>query len=199
MAVADNAYSRFVQFAKIALPLLALALLSTMFLFSRTINPEDAIPFADIDVEQIAREQRLVAPKFSGVTSDGSTITVTADTALPDATNPRRMAATDVNAEIITTTGTQFMVVSLDAVYDGDQDSMDLVGDVRLTTSTGYVLRSDLLVADLQQTRLVSPGRVTGSGPSGILEAGRMEVTVTDGSQLLVLKNGVKLIYQPSE
>ena len=109
------------------------------------------------------------------------------------------MAATDVNAEIITTTGTQFMVVSLDAVYDGDQDSMDLVGDVRLTTSTGYVLRSDLLVADLQQTRLVSPGRVTGSGPSGILEAGRMEVTVTDGSQLLVLKNGVKLIYQPSE
>lgn len=197
MAVADNAYSRFVQFAKIALPLLALALLSTMFLFSRTINPEDAIPFADIDVEQIAREQRLVAPKFSGVTSDGSTITVTADTALPDATNPRRMAATDVNAEIITTTGTQFMVVSLDAIYDGEQDQMDLIGDVRLTTSTGYVMRSELLVADLQETRLVSPGRVTGSGPSGILEAGRMELTATEGSQLLVLKNGVKLIYQP--
>jgi len=196
MAVADNAYSRFVQFAKIALPLLALALLSTMFLFSRTINPEDAIPFADIDVEQIAREQRLVAPKFSGVTSDGSTITVTADTALPDATNPRRMAATDVNAEIITTTGTQFMVVSLDAIYDGEQDQMDLIGDVRLTTSTGYVMRSELLVADLQETRLVSPGRVTGSGPSGILEAGRMELTATEGSQLLVLKNGVKLIYQ---
>jgi lipopolysaccharide export system protein LptC len=198
MAVADNAYSRFVQFAKIVLPLLALALLSTMFLFSRTINPEDAIPFADIDVEQIAREQRLVAPKFSGMTSDGSTITVTADTALPDASNPRRMAASDVNAEIITTDGTQLMVVALDAVYDGEQDQMELIGDVRLTTSSGYVLRSELLVADLQRTRLISPGRVTGSGPSGILEAGRMELTATDGSQLLVLKNGVKLMYQPS-
>jgi lipopolysaccharide export system protein LptC len=197
MAVADNAYSRFVQFAKITLPLLALALLSTMFLFSRKINPEDAIPFAEIDVEQIAREQRLVAPKFSGVTSDGSTITVTADTALPDANNPRRMAATDVNAEIVTTTGTQIMVVSQDAIYDGEQDSMDLTGDVRLTTSTGYVLRSDMLVADLEQTGLVSPGPVTGSGPSGTLEAGRMELTAKDGSQLLVLKNGVKLVYQP--
>ncbi len=198
MAVADNAYSRFVQFAKITLPLLALALLSTMFLFSRTINPEDAIPFAEIDVEQIAREQRLMAPKFSGVTSDGSTITVTAETALPDMTNPRRMAATEVSAEIVTTSGTQFMVMSQDAVYDGDTDSMDLTGDVRLTTSTGYVLRSNMLIADLERTGLVSPGPVSGSGPTGTLEAGRMELTATDGSQLLVLKNGVKLVYQPS-
>lgn len=198
MAVADNAYSRFVQFAKITLPLLALALLSTMFLFSRTINPDDAIPFAEIDVEQIAREQRLMGPKFSGVTSDGSTITVTAKTALPDATNLRRMAATDVSAEIITSGGTQIMVVSERAIYDGGQDSMDLIGDVRMTTSTGYVLRSERLVADLEQTGLDSPGPVNGSGPSGTLEAGRMELTLRNGSQLLVLKNGVKLIYEPN-
>ncbi len=197
MAVANNPYSRFVQFAKIALPLLALALLSTMFLFSRTINPEDAIPFAEIDVEEIARQQRLMAPKFSGVTSDGSTITVTAQTALPDATNPRRMAATDVSAQIVTTSGTQITLMSQDAIYDGDTDSMDLTGDVRLTTSTGFVLKSDLLIADLQRTALVSPGPVNGSGPTGTLEAGQMELVATDGSQLLVLKNGVKLVYQP--
>ncbi|WP_298294746.1 hypothetical protein [uncultured Litoreibacter sp.] len=198
MAVANNPYSRFVQFAKIALPLLALGLLSTMFLFSKSVDIEGAIPIFE-GAEEIAREQSLAAPKFSGVTSDGSTITVTAESAKPDLTNPRRLSAKNVMADIETQGGTQFMVLSDDALYDGTTDTLDLMGRVRITTSTGYQLNTDALVADLAVTGLVSPGMVTGTGPAGTLEAGAMELSGENGSQVLVFKQGVKLIYDPKD
>lgn len=191
----DNAYSRFVQVAKVALPLLALSLLSTLFLFSRNIDPEDAIPFAEIDVEQIAQEQSLAAPRFSGVTSDGSTISVTAEQARPDLTNPRRMTASNVAADILTTGGTQILVLSDTALYDGDSNMLELSGRVRLNTSTGFELQTDALQADLGVTRLTAPGPVKGFGPGGTLDAGSMELTGVSGMQLLHFKNGVKLIY----
>ncbi len=197
MAVADNAYSRFVQWVKVILPLLALGLLSTMFLFSRTVNPEDAIPISEVDVEQIAKEQRLAAPEFSAVTSDGSTVTVRAAFARPDLTDARRLTAEDVDAQILTQEGLEINIEANEALYDGGADLLSLMGDVEVMTSTGYVLRTETLVADLEDTGLVSESEVMGNGPSGRLEAGRMELRGQSGSQVLVFKDGVKLIYDP--
>lgn len=197
MAVADNAYSRFVQWVKIILPLLALGLLSTMFLFSRTVNPEDAIPISEVDVEQIAKEQRLAAPEFSAVTSDGSTVTVRAAVARPDLTDSRRLSAEDVDAQILTQRGLKIDIDANEALYDGGADQLSLTGDVQITTSTGYALRTETLVADLEETGLVSESEVRGNGPSGKLEAGRMELRGQSGAQVLVFKDGVKLLYDP--
>ena len=80
---ASNAYSRFVAWVKVILPLLALALLSTLFLFSRTPAPNRAIPFANVDVEELAREQSLGRPRFAGTLSDGREVIFTADRATP--------------------------------------------------------------------------------------------------------------------
>ena len=66
MARADNAWSRWVALLKIVLPLIALALLSSIFLLSRTIDPTATIPFTEVDVEDRVREPRLTEPKFSG-------------------------------------------------------------------------------------------------------------------------------------
>ncbi len=65
MATYDNTYSRVVAWLKVLLPVIALVLLSTMFLISRTIDPSRAIPFANVDVEGMVRDQRISAPAFS--------------------------------------------------------------------------------------------------------------------------------------
>ena len=57
----DNLHSRLVAILKVALPLIALALLSTLFLFSRKIDPEDAIPYATVDVEDRLRDATALA------------------------------------------------------------------------------------------------------------------------------------------
>jgi lipopolysaccharide export system protein LptC len=49
MARAD-AHTRVVGWLKVALPLIALALLATLFLLADRIDPDDALPYAEVDV-----------------------------------------------------------------------------------------------------------------------------------------------------
>lgn len=199
MARVDNRYSRFVQWAKIIFPLVALGLLSTMFLFSRTLDPSNAIPFADIDVEKIAREQQLTSPRFSGTTSDGSAIVVDAKSALPDLTNPRKLSIKEVVARIESQSGPSYGIIANTALYDGTDEMLTLQGNVRLSTSTGYVLETENLEANLEATEFNIPTAISGRGPAGNLEAGSMTLTTDGDTQVLVFKNGVKLIYDPKE
>ena len=78
----DNLHSRLVFWFKIILPLCALILLSTLFMVSRSVRPEDAVPYADVDVADLLRQPRLSAPDYAGVTSDGAALSLTAETAL---------------------------------------------------------------------------------------------------------------------
>ncbi|EPX77593.1 LPS export ABC transporter periplasmic protein LptC [Litoreibacter arenae] len=195
----DNRYSRFVQWAKIIFPLVALGLLSTMFLFSRNLDPSEAIPFAEIDVEKIAREQQLTAPRFSGTTDDGSAITVEAKSAVPDLTDLRRLTINTVVARIHSLDGPSYGVVADTAFYDGVANKLEMKGGVRLSTSTGYRIETEELVTDLAATGLSAPGAVSGRAPAGRLEAGSMVLTSDGDTQVLVFKNGVKLVYDPKE
>ncbi len=195
MAIADNRYSRFVQFAKIAFPLLALGFLSTLFLFSRSYNPDDAIPFAEIDVEKIASEQRLANPKFSGVTSDGTAVTLTAESAKPDPENSRNLSAEKVMATLATPGGTTYEISSDSAEYAGIEEQLDLNGNVQIKTNSGFMLETASLVTSASEMRLDAPGAVSAILPGATLAAGTMSLSVIDGAQVLVFKKGVKLVY----
>ena len=54
MAARDNVHSRVVFWLKIILPLLALAILSTLFLFSRRIDTDQALPYAEVSGSTVA-------------------------------------------------------------------------------------------------------------------------------------------------
>jgi lipopolysaccharide export system protein LptC len=73
-----NRYSRLVGGLKVVLPIAALALLSTLFLLSDPPDPDRALPYAEVDVAQLARELRLTQPRFAGVLPDGREITLVA-------------------------------------------------------------------------------------------------------------------------
>ena len=81
----DMWHSRLVAVLKVLLPLIALALLSTLFLFSRKINPEDAIPYASVDVEDRLSDPKMTDAGFAGMTSDGASLSIQAGEAKPTA------------------------------------------------------------------------------------------------------------------
>ena len=60
-------------------------------------------------------------------------------------------------------------------------------------------METGALTSDLDSTRAETDGRVTGSGPLGDLEAGRLRVLPDgEGGQVqMFFTDGVKLIYQP--
>lgn len=174
-------------------------MLSTMFLFSRNLDPSKAIPFSEIDIEKIAREQQLTSPRFSGTTSDGSAITVDAESAVPDLTDFRRLTILKAVARIESQTGPSYGIIANTAFYDGTAGILEMEGRVRLSTSTGYQLETEKLVTNLTDIGLDAPGAISGRAPAGRLEAGSMTLTTTGDTQVLVFKNGVKLVYDPKE
>jgi hypothetical protein len=70
----DNLHSALVAWLKILLPLAALAVLSTLFMVSRSVDPADAIPYAQVDIEDRLRDPRLTDAIFAGMTQDGTAV-----------------------------------------------------------------------------------------------------------------------------
>lgn len=203
MARFDNAHSRLVAWLKILLPLAALAILSTLFLFSRKIDPSRAIPFARVDVKELAREPRVTAPNYAGVTSDGTAVTLSAETARPGGTNGA--SATGLHARLDTPDGTRTDITAGDGTVDPAAGRMVLQGGVKLVSSTGYTIDADKLIGALGKTDVQSDGPVRASGPLGTLNAGAMQLRREPGASadtsgyVLVFKDGVKLVYQPRD
>jgi lipopolysaccharide export system protein LptC len=190
-----NTYSVIVSWAKIILPMVALGLLSTVFLFSRQIDPEAAIPFADIDLEARLREQRLSKPNYATTTEDGSALTIVAESAAP-ILNGDGGTAENIVARLKRTDGTTIDMTSDSGMIQGSK-TLTLTGNVAIDTSDGYSLRSDSMVSAMNRTDITSPGPITGTGPFGDLQAGRMHLTVPENEDgiLAVFEGGVRLIY----
>lgn len=203
MARYDNAHSRLVAWLKILLPLAALAILSTIFLFSRTIDPSRAIPFSKVDVRALAREPRITAPDYSGMTSDGTAISATAASARPDPSQPGKATAHLVHATLTTRSGGVAHITAQDGKIDNTAGRMVLTGHVTLVTSDGYTVTSPRMVTQLHETDIVGDGPVDATGPLGHLTAGHMHLTrpqapnEASAGYVLVFKGGVKLIYHP--
>jgi lipopolysaccharide export system protein LptC len=200
MATYDNTYSRVVAWLKVLLPVIALVLLSTMFLISRTIDPSRAIPFANVDVEGMVRDQRISSPAFSGVTKDGAALSITAETARPLPDNADGMSAETLKARIETPDGARVDIEAAEAVVVGAASVLTLSGGVVVTTSTDYRIEATGLVTKMDRAEMESEGAVQATGPLGTLDAGQARIAPADGdasTYLLVFKDGVKLIYVP--
>ena len=198
MARAD-AHTRIVGWLKVALPLLALAILSTLFLVADRIDPEDALPYAEVDVEDRAREPRMTAPSYAGTTSDGAALTLTAEEARPG-TQDSPAKARGLRLDLTTPDGATTELRAATAVMDQAARLLVLSGGVTVTTGTGYRLETPEVAARLDRTGLESRGEVTATGPVGQIRADGMRLdqdNQTPGAYLLVFNGGVRLVYRP--
>jgi len=193
----SNTYSRVVAWVKIILPLVALVLLSTLFLFSRAPDPNRAIPFANVDVEELAREQSLGQPRFAGTLSDGREVIFTANRATPVADAPDQIEATNIEARVDLDETSILLIVAETGLFDLAAELADLSTSVGLTTSNGYRLTTDLLRFSLSDFMASSPGPVDVTGPGIALQAGAMEISGTQGNNLVVFNGGVRMLYDP--
>ncbi len=197
---AFDGWSRAVGWLKVGLPLTALGLLSTLFLVSNRIDPEAAIPYADVDVESRLREPRLTKPAYAGTTSDGSALTMQAAEARPATTPGTPSTALDVTASLTTPDGKRTDLRSAEAALDPVTNVLRLTGDVHVDTATGYSIVTQTLDANLSETALIATTPVQATGPTGQIAADSMSLTPdpkAEGMYLLVFNGRVKLVYQP--
>jgi len=194
---ADNLYSQLVGWAKIILPLSALALLSTLFLFSRTTTEPADIALEE--VEAIAREQRISAPEFSGVTDEGAVIVISAKSARPGASRPDTVGIDDMRLRIDNPGGSSIEVTATQGEIDGRAQVARFLGLARLATSNGYEMETNGLIANLETGRVTSDGLLEIRTPFGQLTAGRVtfQVASENTAQEMLFTDGVRLLYTP--
>lgn len=199
MTSADT-YSRMVRWLKVAMPLAALAILSTLFFVAETLDPDAAIPYAKVDVERLLREQGVTKPAFGAVTEDGVAISLSAQAIRPGTDQRDRLTATDLMATLKWPDDTHVDIESPEGIVDITKGEAILQGGAQLQSSTGYTVTSERMVAGIEEASVLSEGVVNATGPAGTITAGRMELTRqtnADGGYLLVFKEGVRLLYIP--
>lgn len=199
MAAYDNAWSRWVFWLKILLPLAALGILSTIFLVAHTIDPSRAIPYAKVDVTRLVRDSRITLPVYAGVTADGGRLAVTAAEAQPDAANPGRTSATRMVATLTRSGGTTTLTAD-HGLLNQPASLATFDGNARLDSSADYHMRAPHMEAKLDNSSVLATGGVTGTAPFGTITSDRFEMTANPaapGTYVLVFTGGVKLIYRP--
>ena len=192
----DDRYSLVIGWLKILLPLVALGILSTLFLVSQRPDREAAVRYGD--VQELARGSRVGAPAFSGVTEEGAIFSVRAREARADPDDPGRLVAEDLTADVEYAPGVAATVVAGTGAFDPATDRLDLRAGVRIATSSGYHLESDRLEMSLDTVEMVSPGQVEAAGPLGEISAGGMRLSRSpSGEHNLDFNEGVRLLYSP--
>ncbi len=192
----DNLYSKFVGFLKITLPLAALALMSTVFLFARAPTQDSAVPYAEI--EEIAREPRLSGAQVSGVADDGSVIQLTAETARPLGDV---LLVETMFASIDVVNGIHIDIRAGRGEINNATRIARLTGLARIETSNGYEMETAGITANLITGQITSDGALEIQAPFGSLTAGQMIIETPEGmgGQVMLFQNGVRLVYTPQQ
>jgi len=202
MAAYDNTYSRIVLWLKVILPLAALAGLSTLFLVSRTIDPAQSVPYADVDIDALTDEQLIGGPTFSGVLPGGAAFRLSAEKAWPDLADPGTLSGEAIRATIDLQDGTGIAVHADTATFSNTDRRAGLSGHVTVETTNGYRMQAEQLNMSLDGLRLWSDAEISAVGPGLAIRAGQFDIT-GDGTHgnpyLLVFKGRVSLLYTPEK
>lgn len=191
-------YSRFISYLKVLLPLAALAILSTLFLVSQRERTRPALPFAPKEIERRIAGQQITAPFYTGSTSAGHEIMISAANALPSH-DGKTAEAQEIGAEIRMLNGDRILLLSdKGQVIPGAEDAV-LDGNVRIHTSDNLQIVTETLKSSLRDLHIVAPEDVRARGNFGDLTAGAMRIftELEDGAAHIVFHNGVKVLYDP--
>lgn len=192
--------TRLVNWLKVLLPLVALGLLSTLFLLARTTDPDLAIRYSDVDVSALSKDQQVTGPAYAGITRDGATISVTASTVRPQEGDRRMLDAATVAGRFELRSGTIADLTAPEAVIDTAGDLARFQGGVLVLSSDGHQFETETLLASLDTTDVRAETQVWATGPQGTLEAGAMRITQDEeGGYVAVFTDGVRLVYTPAQ
>lgn len=193
-------YSRIVGFAKVVLPIAAIAVLSSLFLFSKSYDPSQNVLLGNSTLEDYAANERITAPRFAGMTPSGVTIQLSARQGQPRKTGGPAFDAENLNAHIEAPDGTNIDMQSAVGSVDGLAQISELAGGVVLITSHGFIAETEGLTFALNRLDIRSHGQISAEGPLGAIKAGEMHITENPDvpcDVVLVFNGGVKLIYTP--
>ena len=159
-----------VTLTKWALPVAALALLSSIALWPELMRAKDQGRVAFRRAFSVEPDSaRMKQPRYRSVDERGRPYTVTADWALQ--AGPQRIELTEPKGDLVPEGGGWLMVESRSGVFMQQQGMLDLSRDVVLYRDDGTVLRTETASVDVRQGVATSSDMTHAEGPFGVLDA----------------------------
>jgi len=208
-----SGYSRLVRRLKIGLPLLALALLSAIFLLPGRNDLDLGLVYSSADLIKLGEGLSVSRPRIEGSTAQGEPFVVEAEMATPDGPDPTLVELDAVRAAFTQAEGRRIDIAAAHGALKPKAQALALDGSVTLTTSDGYEVTTERVEADLKSGAAVAPGPVSAKGPAGSIDSGsfrarRIEAgRETEGSETLGdlppgdylwFENGVRVTWKPT-
>jgi len=181
---------RAVRIAKYALPVLALALLSSIAAWpeiSRTIERGRA---TWRDLTMVESNGAMKHPRYRGFDTQNQPYMISAETAVQD--GPDRYNLTAPRGDLTMHSGTWLQVRSRAGVYVQKYDQLDLSDHVTLYREDGTILNTSTATADMKQGAVTSSNYTHAEGPFGTLDAEGF--TLVDRGAIVQFHGPAKLV-----
>ena len=179
------------------MPLTALGLLATVFLFTTERTIPGGLTFSQTDLETLRTGMQITRPRFSGSSEVGDVYNFTAEMLFPDAPKPEKIEAISLSGQIIFLQGTTMQLSAARAEFELEEKTMRLSEGMTIVFSDGFRAESENLFADLSAGNLTTNGPVKANSPMGNIVAGnlRLETNVENDEEnrMIWFEDGVKL------
>ncbi len=185
------------------MPLTALALLATVFLFTTERSIPGGLTFSEADLDSLETGMHITRPRFSGSSENGDVYNFSADLLLPDAPKPETIKAVGLSGQIVFLQGTTMQLNAEEATFTLKDKTLLLSQGMSTVLSDGFRAEAESMYVDLDTGHLTTNGPVRATSPMGNIEAGNLrvenELIQNEENRMIWFEDGVKLIVKLDE
>jgi lipopolysaccharide export system protein LptC len=195
MARGYGTYSRFVALFKILLPLVALVVLGTVFLFTSENTIESGLTFSRADVANLEAGNFIRNPQIDGQTTSGAPFFLTADEIKRQDDDENLLKVTALKGVFHDSTGGTVHIASKTAIIDMLAQTVVFNEGGEIVTSDGNMAEVKTLIVNLATGELSGTG-IEADGPLGHISADDFRIESKDGeNHVLWFENNVRMLY----
>jgi len=186
-------YSRFVGVVKVLLPLVALSILSTVFLLGDDDGFDNSLVFTSEDFDALEDTDALTRARFAGATMQGDYLSFSTTRIAPDLTRENVLEFSRLSGSAKFVSGQEAQIIAPTAFFFISDNRISMPEGGALSTSDGYRGRLETMNADLS-TGNIDGTVLDGKGPLGEIIAGRFEMNQSGTeNRVLWFSEGVRL------
>ena len=194
----SHAYSRFVRWMRLMLPLAALGIVTVLFIWP-DMRDEVLVSIRDrTGIAQTIGKNEMIKPRFESKDRKKQPYTITARRAIQGKSDDALVLLEKPVADMLLNNGNWIALEADKGAYRQDTQKLLLQGKVRLFHDRGYQIETGQLHIDLKDNATWSETDIYGQGPEGTLEAKGMKGygenghLVFTGPARLVLNRSIK-------
>lgn len=192
-----RSHSGRVRAAKIALPIIALAvmLVTGAWMWISRIAPDIGINISDTAI----RGGKLVManPKLDGLTSDDRPYSVRAARAIQDLTGTGGIDLERLNAVVPLNAEVDARILAAAGLYNSESNTLDLRESITVETDDGMRAELQSAAVNFEKGSLSTADPVRITMPGAVIEADRLEIE--DNGRRMLFESRVRLVVEPSQ